>query len=236
MTPLPETRRLLGLIGLKTVPEQTPLGVGWRSAARTSGDVPELRAGPADPTTITMRSSSASVNRRLVRFVTAPSVYPSRAQIIGRKAKGPAAAGDRAHRSSVPRRLTDVPELLQVLRGGVLRGLLVDLDLRVQFLHHLEREVALDILHGLAEVGTGLVHHVLAGDEADVTRGEHAKVVFQNRVLVAVRAEIRVGRKQDRQVRVALVEHLVAKPDVDRRKRLEVQPVVLLEPDQTVDP
>ena len=65
--------------------------------------------------------------------------------------------------------------------------------------------------------------------------GQHALVVLEDRVLVG-REQLRVGREQDREVGVALVEHLVAQADVDRRELLELEPVVLLEADQAVDP
>ena len=48
-----------------------------------------------------------------------------------------------------------------------------------------------------------------------VAGGQHALVVLEDRVVV-VDEQLRVGGEQDRQVGVALVEHLVAEADVDR--------------------
>ena len=89
----------------------------------------------------------------------------------------------------------------------------------------------------VAEVGAGLVGGLLAGDEGDVAGRQHALVVLEQHVVVGGE-QLRVGREQDRQVGVALVEHLVAQADVDRREVLTqaVEPVVLLEPGQAVDP
>ena len=49
-------------------------------------------------------------------------------------------------------------------------------------------------------------------------------------------ATLGVGREQDRQVGLALVQHLVAQPDVHRGELLELEPVVVLEADQAVHP
>ena len=61
-------------------------------------------------------------------------------------------------------------------------------------------------------------------------------VVFEDHELVLLRRELRVGGEEDREVGLSVFEHLVAEADVDRGERLELQPVVLFEPGQAVDP
>ena len=129
-----------------------------------------------------------------------------------------------------------VAGLLQVLGGDVLGLLLVDVDPGVELLHDLERQALLDLLDRRLVVGTGLVGDLLVGDEDHVAGRQHALVVLEQRVLVAVDEQLRVAGEQDRQVGVALVEDLVAQPDVDRRELAELEAVVLLEPGQAVDP
>ena len=129
----------------------------------------------------------------------------------------------------------DVPELHQVASCRFLRLLPVDVDAGVELLHHLEGEVLLDALDRLREVRARLLHGLLAGDEEHVSGRQDPLVVVEDHVLVGDE-ELRVGGEQDREVRLALVEHLVAPADLDRGEALELEPVVPLEPGQAIDP
>ena len=120
--------------------------------------------------------------------------------------------------------------------GDVGRLLLVEVDPGIELLHHLFGQALLNEFDRLGVVLAGLVDRLLLGQEDHVAGRQHALVVLEDRVLVVTGAELGVGGEHDREVGLALVEHRVAEADVNRRERLEVQPVVLLEAEQAVDP
>jgi len=131
--------------------------------------------------------------------------------------------------------LVDVSRLFQIGMGDGLRGLAIDVHPGVQLAQDLERKALLNQLDRLLHVGSSLVDLRLAGHEDGVPGRERVLVVLECDDVLA-RLELCVGGEDDRQVRLALVEHFVAQADVDRCELLELQAVVLLQPDQAVGP
>ena len=126
----------------------------------------------------------------------------------------------------------DQPGLVQVLARHLLGRLLVQVDASVQLGHHRVGQALVDLVDDLAQVGTCLLHDVVTHEEHRVVRREHALVVLEEHLVVAL--HLRVGGEDDRQVGLALGQHLVAQVDGHRRELLELQAVDLLEAQQAV--
>src|SRR3954453_7875274 len=163
--------------------------VRWMSLAaagssREGGFDSELPPEPPQPATTTASSSGATRASMRPRLSRAPQT---------------ASAGTAG--------LLDETGLLEVALGRLLGLLLVDVDARVELLHHLLGERLLDLLDDLLAVGTDVLERLVADRERDVVGREELLVVVERHVLAA--GQVAVGGEAEHHVGVARVEHLV---------------------------
>src|SRR3954453_5799550 len=187
--------------------------VRWMSLAaagssRGGGLESELPPEPPQPATTTARRSGAA----------------TRGSIRPRLSRARQTAGTGA------RRLLGEAGLLEVALGGLGGLLLVDVDARVELLHDLLRQRLLHLLDDLLAVGTEVLHRFVAHVERDVVGREELLVVVQDHVLAA--RQVAVGGEDERDVRVAGVEHLVLLLAGD--KLAEMQSIDVLDGQQAV--
>src|SRR3954470_1280967 len=177
-------------------------------SSRGGGLESELPPEPPQPATTTASRSGAA----------------TRGSIRPRLSRARQTAGTGA------RRLLGEAGLLEVALGGLRGLLLVDVDARVELLHDLLRQRLLHLLDDLLAVGTEVLHRVVAHVERDVVGREELLVVVQDHVLAA--RQVAVGGEDERDVRVAGVEHLVLLLAGD--ELAELQPVGVLHAEQAV--
>src|SRR4051812_30771058 len=124
-------------------------------------------------------------------------------------------------------RLLRVAELLEVLAGDRRGLLLVEVDARVQLLHHLRRQVLLHLSDDLRQVRPRALGRLVVDHQRDVVGREELLVVLEYEEVVG--GDLPVGGEHDRDVGLAAGEHLVAVRQLRRDVALEAQAVDLLQ-------